>query len=79
MGDHVVATGDGHIDTDDWVSHAAFDIIGLATFGHDLETITRPGGLFAKTYRKMLSPNRWSLLLGFLIMFLPAWFWWLIP
>lgn len=71
--------GDGYIDVDDWVSRAAFDIIGLATFGHDLETITRPDALFAKTYRKMLSPNRWSLLLGFLVMFLPAWFWWLIP
>ncbi|KAL8719730.1 MAG: hypothetical protein Q9225_003300 [Loekoesia sp. 1 TL-2023] len=70
---------DGNIDTDDWVSRATLDIIGLAAFGHDFETIKHPSSSLAVTYRKILSPNRWSQLLGFLNFFMPAWFWRLLP
>ncbi|KAL9005984.1 MAG: hypothetical protein Q9188_001274 [Gyalolechia gomerana] len=76
---HIQYDENREIDVDDWVSRATLDIIGLAAFGHDFQTIQYPSGVLAETYRKILSPNRWSQLLGFLSFFLPPWFWSLLP
>ena len=70
---------DGRVDFDDWISRATLDIIGLATFDHDFESITNPSGVLAQTYRRILSLNRWSQILGFLNFFMPPWVWRLIP
>ncbi|KAL8694181.1 MAG: hypothetical protein Q9218_001124 [Villophora microphyllina] len=79
LGAHIENTGIERVDTEDWVSRAALDIIGLATFGHDFQTVKYPSGVLAETYRRILSTSRWSQLLGFLKFFLPAWFLWMLP
>lgn len=74
-----IGSSEGGIDIDDWISRATLDIIGLAAFGHDFKTIQYPSNPLAETYHKILSPNRWSQMLGFLNFFMPAWFWRLLP
>ncbi|KAL8767275.1 MAG: hypothetical protein Q9209_006201 [Squamulea sp. 1 TL-2023] len=76
---HILTPGNEDIDVDEWVSRATLDIIGLATFGNNFNTIRAPSNTVAEAYRTILSPNRWSQMLGFLRFFLPEWIWRLIP
>ncbi|KAL8731510.1 MAG: hypothetical protein Q9166_003356 [cf. Caloplaca sp. 2 TL-2023] len=69
---HIETTKDGHIDIDDWASRATLDVIGLAAFGHNFQTIQVPSNVIGQTYRTILSPNRWSRILGFLSFFVPT-------
>ncbi|KAL9058378.1 MAG: hypothetical protein Q9206_001963 [Seirophora lacunosa] len=76
---HVEAAQDGHVDLDDWVGRATLDVIGLAAFGYNYQTISHPSGVLAENYRKMLSTDRWSQFAAFLSFVLPPWFRWLVP
>ncbi|KAL8777119.1 MAG: hypothetical protein Q9213_008000 [Squamulea squamosa] len=79
LGHHISMPGNEDIDVDDWVSRATLDVIGLATFGNDFNTIQAPFSAVAEAYRTILSPGRWSQMLGFLRFFLPEWVSRLIP
>lgn len=76
---HLEAVQDECVDLDDWVSRATFDIIGLAAFGYNYQTISHPSGLLAENYRKILTPDRWTQLALFLNFVLPPWLRWLAP
>ncbi|KAI4287265.1 MAG: hypothetical protein L6R35_003474 [Caloplaca aegaea] len=76
---HLEAVQDEHVDLDDWVSRATLDIIGLAAFGYNYQTISHPSGLLAENYRKILTPDRWTQLALFLNFVLPPWLRWLAP
>ncbi|KAL8766987.1 MAG: hypothetical protein Q9209_006399 [Squamulea sp. 1 TL-2023] len=61
------------IDVNDWTSRVTLDIIGVAGFGHDFDSIHNPASDLIQTYRKIFSRSKIQQVIVFLNRVFPRW------
>lgn len=61
------------IEMSEWAGRATLDIIGLAGFGQDFNSIRDPNASLSRTYRTVFKPSRQGRYLALLNNFFPGW------
>jgi cytochrome P450 len=65
--------GSAVLEVGEWASRVTLDIIGVAGMGHDFNSIQNPESELNLCYRKIFQPNRGTMVLQIIGVFMPFW------